>query len=194
MESKEELSQPDKLRDRLPTRQEVLDLLLVCVFPVFTWAILVFIYEAPAYRLRISMSDMFGIFAYSQAVALIESCVVLVFLIFICVAVPRKLFKDKILSQGLIILYSTILCMIPVHFQLYILEALDWNMGIYQLLFLLLILIYALVLLGMSFLIRKYPKVDQAILNFIERSSVLSTLYILIGVFSLAIILFRNII
>ncbi|MBN1146839.1 MAG: hypothetical protein JXA78_06260, partial [Anaerolineales bacterium] len=107
---------------------------------------------------RMLFGDMVGIFAYSQAVALIESLLFWGFLVFVCISLPRKLFKDWFVSQGALMVMGAFILVIPMHYQMSIIEGLQWNMGLYRILVVVWVLLCLAGLIGASMLIRRSPK------------------------------------
>jgi hypothetical protein len=151
-----------------------------------------FLHEVPAYMRRMGMGDMLGIFSYSQAFALIESILVLGALVFVCIELPRRMFKDKFVAQGTIFMFVTFVWIIPVHYQVQILDWLNWNMIIYQVGVLVWIVTFFMAIFGFSFLVRRSEKFEQGINTFVEKLVVLSVMYIVIDIFSFFVVIYRN--
>ena len=184
----------DSVKHRIPTRRELWLLFVAVVFPLNVWSILMFLHESPAYMRRMGVGDMFGIFSYSQAFALIESLVVLGALVFVCIALPRRMFKDKFVAQGTIFMFVTFIWIIPVHYQIQILDKLSWNMAIYQVGVVIWIITFFLAIVGMSLMIRRSQKAEQGANTFVEKLAVLSAIYILIDIVGFIVVIYRNLI
>ena len=97
------------LKERVPTKREAALLFVACVFPTHVWTMLHFLREVPAYLRRMDLVDVLGVLAYTQVFALLESVVLLGLLILISIALPRRLFKDKFVPQGTVLIFTMFL-------------------------------------------------------------------------------------
>lgn len=182
----------DILKQRIPTRPELVTLFLVSVFPVHVWAILMFLHEVPSYLLRMGAWDILGIFSYSQVFAFFESLVVLGAMLFVCLTLPAPLFRVKLVPLGAAFLLLSFVWIAPVHYQVQILTWLNWNMTVYQVGVLLWVVSYFLVIGGAIFLIHRRAGAQKAVEGFVERLVVLSMIYVVVDAFCFLIVVFRN--
>jgi len=183
----------DGVKDRLPGKQDAFLLFTTCVFPIHVWAILIFLNDAPAYIRRMPFGDIAGIFAYTQVIALIESLIFWGFLLFVCISMPRKYFKDWFISQGTLLVLGFFILVIPMHYQMDIIEGLQWNLELYDIMFVVWLLLWLAGLIIMSTLIRRNLIFEKKLVNLVDRIMLLSLLYVLIDVVSFAFVIFRNI-
>lgn len=179
---------------RLPPCQEVKLTFLACVFPVHAWAILIFLSELSAYLRRMDAELVFGVFAYSQAAALIESIIITFVLVLLATLLPGSWLKEKFLPLSTVLVYISALWLIPTDFQKEILQGL--SLGLWGFIFLIWIwfISYILVLSGLWISVRRSASVEKALRAFIERLTVLALFYVAIAVMSIAYLIYRNII
>lgn len=183
----------DSIQDRIPSSEEVQKLFFVCIVPIGAWSVVIFLYELPGYLRRMNLWDALGIFSYSQAIALIESVLILVFLLFVCLALPARFFKKHFIAQGTVIFIWTFVMFIPLQYQSYVLEVkLHFYFLVYYLLEVIWVIAYVSGLLLVSWLLRRYSKFEGLIKDFAARVSTLAGFYIAVGALSFVLILYRN--
>ena len=85
---------------RLPQRGEILSVFGVVVFAVHSWSVRGFLYQAPAYSLYYSIGEMFFVFSYMMAFALLESVLITLLLVVPAVILPSKLLKEGFAYKG----------------------------------------------------------------------------------------------
>ncbi len=179
---------------RIPTKRETILLLMVCVLPIHIRSILIFLYGVPAFLLSSSIWDTIGIFSYVQVFSLLESLLIIAAFIFICISLPKKIFKDKFLVQGTIIVLMTSLWVIPLHYQTQILSSLNWDMRVYQFLATVWIIAFFVVMGFVSKLIHSNQKTENLINKSIERVLPLSMIYIFVDAICFLVIVYRFIV
>lgn len=180
------------LKNRVPTKREVSLLFSACLLLTHTWTILHFLNKVPSYMIRMSLFDLFGVFAYTQVSALLESILLLSFCVCVSIALPIRLFKDKFIAQGTVLLSITFLWGAPAVYHSNIMEWQSWGpiadlmgIGLWS-------ISYVAVICWLFVLIRRKKVFEEGIHAFVERSTVLSTLYLLVDVFSLSVVVCRN--
>jgi len=91
---------------RFPGRKEVWTVFLIAVIPAHVQAILIFLYVLPGLLLRLEGWDIAGVFSYVLAGALLESILLLVLAMTAGLLMPKRVFREKIISasSGFIIL------------------------------------------------------------------------------------------
>ena len=182
----------DVLRQRFPTRPELVTLFLVSAFPLHVWAILMFLYELPSFMRRLDAWDILSIFAYTQAFALFESAVVWAAVVFTCLALPKNLFRVKFVPVGALFLLLSFLWIAPVHFQVTILDRLEWNMSAYNMVVLVWVIFYFVIVGGSIWMAFRSARFESLVNSLVERLTVLSVLYVVVDVIGILIVIGRN--
>jgi hypothetical protein len=180
------------LRGRFPSARETYLLFAACTFPVHIWALLNLFRKVPAYILRLSAQELVGVSAYTLAFALLESLILLIFLIALSATLPSKYFRDRFVAQGAILVLLISSWLIPVHYQRSILVALGVNPTQFLALIFLWVISFAILLSALSYLIRRSSAVESTIVKFVDRLTVLAGLYLLLDVTSVFTIIIRN--
>lgn len=120
------------MRERLPTRHEVLGLFLLCVAGGHSWATLVFFHQLPAYLQQMQLLSALRIFAYTQVFVLGESIVVAAVLILVCIAPPGWLQPGRYMGHGGLLYAAFFLAFLPHQFQASLLQWLAGDKTLYR--------------------------------------------------------------
>jgi hypothetical protein len=88
------------LRRRCPTKRENISLFAVCVFPIYSWAILWFLHRLPSWILFLDLRALLEIFAYVQAFALFESAALFLFVVALSLILPGMAPDHSLVSRG----------------------------------------------------------------------------------------------
>lgn len=175
------------IKSRFASREQLILLFAACVFIIHVWAIISVLREVPAWVLRLNYWDLIGVIAYTQLYALAESIVVFLVLIIIAAILPAKLFRDKLVALGTMVVLITSIWFVFAHYYDHVIRL--W--GIKQ--FLLILLPFFATILVPYLLIQRYQKIADIIVNIAGRIAILSIVYVLISVISIVIIFIRNI-
>jgi hypothetical protein len=181
------------LRDRLPSFRNVLLVFAVCTFPIHVWALLSLFQKVPVYILRLSTSDLIGIVAYTLSFALLESLLLVIFLVLLSMALPARYFRSRFVTQGTVLIAMMSLWLIPVHYQGSILLALDANVTQYMTLIFIWTVSFVTLVALISSMLRRHEWFERSILHFVDRVTVLAILYVFLDLLSVGILLVRNI-
>jgi len=178
------------LKERLPENKRIFLFFSACVFPIHLWAIVQFLREIPSYILWLDWFEIFSVFSYTQAIALLES--ILTFLIFLSIALifPKKLLLDHFPSQISLVLFLTVILIIIYHSfgTLFLVE------GINKLIIVFIFMGYLCIILLPSVLKLDLNRFDSIIMKLLENLSVLSSLYLIISVICSTFTIFRIIV
>ncbi len=155
-----------------------------CVFPVYTWSILMFLRELPAWLLYLSTWDIISVFAYAQTFALLESATILLGLVLWGAILPARLLRDKFVAQGSIGVFLTSGWAIATHIGIVSV----WPSEGF---FLGAVLCLASIG-GFYVLIYRYRRVEEALNSLAERLLVLLYVYVPVSLLSVVIVIFRN--
>jgi len=179
-----------KLKSKLPLRKELLAVFSTEVFITFSWSIYRMFFQVPSWLFYLTLNDILWISAYVVGFALLESALLLGFMVLLSILYPQKHFKSKFVAQStLILLVLTVGAML---YQQNI-GMLKW-WGWLELLIFILAFIASLTLLvlSISFLFDRLARL-KGLLEAVSRSAtVFSLIYIPLGVLGLIVMLFRN--
>jgi hypothetical protein len=141
----------------------------------------------PAWILRLNYWDLFGVIAYTQIYALIESIVVVISLIIIAALLPSKLFRSKFVAIGTIAIIITSIWFILAHYNDEVIRL--W--GFKQ--FVIALLLFLMSLLVPYFIVLRSTNLRNIIDSIVQRIAVLAFVYIMIDILSIVVIIIRNI-
>jgi hypothetical protein len=155
------------------------------VFACFSWTILNFINKLSSFILYFNLGEILAIFAYMMAFALLESLVFTGLVVLISGFLPPSWLKEGFAFKGFII--AIVATITAILFQ----RALRDDFPS-VLMLLTSSVVPLLVIVILIFLIGSMPRVQSLLLNIAERLSILLFLYIPIGVLSLLVVVYRN--
>ncbi len=173
-------------RSRLALNRDIVLVFAAIVFPVYSWSVLQILRLFPSWILRLSLWELVGIIAYTQAYALLESLLILIALVLLSAVLPARFFRKNFVAQGSLLVFLTAGWVIATHhnnqfFPREIRVFLLWS-AIY------------LVSVGVSFiLIRRYERLDQIVNSLVERLTVFLYVYLPISLAAVIIVILRNI-
>jgi hypothetical protein len=72
----------------------------IIVLMTYSWTILWFLYRFPSWRIFLTAWEILGALAFSLAMALVESVVVLCIPVVLCLILPRPWFRDVFVARG----------------------------------------------------------------------------------------------
>ncbi len=179
-----------KLKSKLPLRKELLAVFSTAVFITFSWSIYRMFFQVPSWLFYLTLNDILWISAYVVGFALLESALLLGFMVLLSILYPHKHFKSKFVAQStLILLVLTVGAML---YQQNI-GMLKW-WGWLELLIFILAFIASLTLLvlSFSFLFDRLARLKGLLEAVADRLTVFSLIYIPLGVLGLIVMLFRN--
>jgi len=173
------------ISSRLPSRDKIIPVYAVIVVMVYTWTILRYYYNIPAWLGFLNLGDLLGIYAYSTATNFLESLVVLAGIILFSMVLPRRLFLDAFVARGsaLAILVLALMMTIAEQFntkQFYPAELIRWTPAIMAAI---LVVVY---FLGNVVFLRK------AIEFIADRAIIFLYITIPVSVLAILVVLLRN--
>jgi hypothetical protein len=143
--------------------------------------------EIPGWMMRLTISDLVGAVAYTQAFALIESVLVTTLLVVAALALPRGWLAERFVSHGSLIVVAGAVWMVALQFFYEYVR--QWG-AVHFLLW----AVPGLLSLAIPYyLIRRHARLDGWVRNAIQRVAVLSFVYATLGLVSLLIVIARNI-
>jgi hypothetical protein len=176
---------------RIPGKAQLFPVFSVIVFFVFTWALYRISDQVPSWLGYLSWWNVVTLLLYILASALVESIMLLGFVLFICLVFPARFFKDIFIAQGTAIVVILSLVALLMQYNTGIIYSLELRqLIVFSLLFLVALL--AIVLL-LAFLLRRFSRSRTFLESLATRMVVFGYCYTLIGFISLTVVLVRNI-
>jgi hypothetical protein len=172
--------------DRLPSRDQVISQFASCVFLVYTWTIFSFLYKLPGWLMFLNLSEVLGVFSYALASALVESLLILLFLVALAVLLPKPWFGDRFVAQGTVL--AVVLSFWSVVFQFIYASTPRWDTSKMLLWFLLLLLSTPIA----GFLVHRLERFGGLVNAFADRLTLFLYVYVPMGLLGLAIVAVRN--
>ena len=177
------------MKDRLPSRHDVVQVFAVLWFIVAGWTLNRFFCQISSWSNFLDVGTLAGIFAYRIAASFFESLIVLTFLLVLCLAFPPAYLKENFNAKGT--LFVLILCgSLFVFWKLFNARSPGVVMVDYATLWLMCSMAAALLIAYFSVRIKK---VSDVICWISDRMTVFLYLLVPMAGVSLVIILVRNI-
>ncbi|MFW6042503.1 MAG: hypothetical protein ACOC9C_02350 [Chloroflexota bacterium] len=173
-------------RERLVSRKEMWLLLAVAALPIYSWSIFFFLERFTGWLYYLTVWEIAGIFAYTQAFALVESLLVVAGVVLVALVLPRRLLRADLVPMGTAIILLSALWAIVAQYNDHILRELSLPM------LLLWVGIYALSIVAAWFLLYRSRRAKQLMTRVAERVSILLYLYLPLSLLCLVIVLLRN--
>lgn len=85
---------------RLPESQSVLQVYAVIAVMLSAWTITAFLRKLPSWLLTLNIGEIFAVFSYSMVVNLLESLMVLVLVLVLCVLLPARFLREDFTVRG----------------------------------------------------------------------------------------------
>ena len=173
------------IRNRLPRRQEIIAVFGVVVFVCHSWTLLGFFNKLSSFLLYFTPSEIFSIFSYMMSVALLESIAVTILLVLLSILLPSSWFRDGFAYKGFVIV--VIATAASILFQKFLPDEFPSTLMLAVFTIVPLALIATLILVNRSF-----PRLQNIFLDIQDRFSIMLYIFVPIGILSLAVVLFRN--
>jgi len=179
-----------KLKSKLPLRKELMAVFSTAVFITFSWSIYRMFFQVPSWVFYLTLNDILWISAYVVGFALLESTLLLGFMVLLSILYPEKHFKSKFVAQSTLTLL--VLTVGALLYQQNI-GMLKWWGWLELLIFILAsIASLTLLVLSLSFLFDRLARLKVLIESIADRLTVFSLIYIPLGVLGLVVMIFRN--
>lgn len=179
-----------KLRARFPAKQQVFPVFSVIVFSVFSWTLYREFFQVPSWLKYMSLGDILVITAYILAFALIESLVVLGFLLLLSLIFPTIHFRDKFISQGctlvLVASLGALLLQENINdfYHLKIRELVSYPLAA--------LVGMAILIFLLSFVFERIRVLSRLIQIIADRMTIFAYIYVPLGLLALALVILRN--
>jgi hypothetical protein len=158
------------------------------VFLIYSWAIRGFLYQLSSLRLYHTLGEIFAVFSYLMAFALLETLVTIGILIFIGFILPGNWIREGFAYKGFITTLVTGIAMILLNNYLFSLNhAMPPKNVIYLSTGITFILLISLILL-----FQNIPTLQKVLLAIQERMQIFIYFYIPLGILGLTVVVLRN--
>ena len=158
------------------------------VFVIYSWSIRGFLYQFSSLRLYHTLGEIFGVFSYLMAFALVESLVMMVGLIAIGFILPRKWFREGFAYKGFITTLVAGIAMIRLHYYLF---SLNYAMPPMNVIYLGTGIVIVL-LISLLWFFHNTPQLQKFLLALQERLQIFIYFYIPLGILGLLVVVLRN--
>lgn len=177
--------------------KEVAGIFSCVVFCVYSWLLLIFFWDLPAFLFYLGVGDIIGYLAYQFTFALGESILVTLFVAGLLYLIPSKRIRSNIAIAGSLMVFSfavsaiifkglgDIAAWLANTFSMNRFNAVQISVNIW---------VFSMIALPiLSIGLANKSKVARFIRNFIDNLYVLVALYTTLSVLSMAIVIYRNI-
>jgi hypothetical protein len=176
---------------RLPRARDVLYVLAAGAFPIHLRAILVVLRYVPAWAMRMNGWELAATVAYTQALALFDSLLVLGCLVLVSAILPARWFREKFLAVGSMAALATAFWAMSVP-VLVVFATQTWGVRTWPA-WLAATAAYLGLVAVLSHVIRHRKRAEDLAASLAGRLVVISYLYLLVGVLGLLIVIIRNV-
>lgn len=162
------------------------------LFIVFSWAIFRMLFQIPSWIMSHSKSGIFFLASYVFSFALLESVLLFTFLLLICFILPQRIFRERFVAQGSLVILACTAWALFLQFQG---EALT-KIGLSELTTWIIVFFLSLLLITLVsyFLFKKYNRIQSALEALADRMTVFAWIYVPVGLVSITIVIIRNIV
>src|SRR6266498_4258726 len=88
---------------RLPESQSVLQVYAVIAVMFSAWTIPAFLWKLPTWMLTLNLGEIFTVFSYAMFTNFVESLIVLLPLLAVCILLPPHILRDHFAVRGTIL-------------------------------------------------------------------------------------------
>jgi hypothetical protein len=173
-----------KIWKRFPVTGDARAVFGVAVLACYSWLLRGFFEKLPSFMLYFRVGDLLAIFAYMMTVALLESLLVTGFLAAAAAVLPQAWLKNGFSYKGFILVAVGALAMLRFQKgltnQFPALEYFYINLGIPLLL-----------AIGLMLVVCRFPRLQSILLDLLDRISILSYIYVPVGIISLLVVIVR---
>ena len=170
---------------RLPVFHDVISVYAVIASMLFAWSLLLFLWYLPSWLHFMTLGDIIAVFSYVMASSFFESLAFLLFLLFLCFSLPPAYLRNEFVARGT----SLTLCvigLIMIYFRVN-------NAAIASILFSRSGIGLVLAAVAVSLLLTKIHRVRWALISLSDRLIIFLYIVIPLALFSLLVIIIRNI-
>ena len=167
------------------------------VFCTYSWSMLIFFWDVPSFLLRYNTGEIISYLAYQFMFALLESTIVTIFVTVIGFIFPAKFLRNKFRATGTALVFA--FAINAIYFK-HILDIVNWVTDILSIDTLITIQIVTgiwavcLVVLPIGLVMAsKRERVEKIVNQFVDRLSILVSIYLFLSLLGILLIIVRNI-
>lgn len=180
----------EKIKERIPSRNELLPVFSLIIFIDFSWTLYRMFWQVPSWLYYMNFWGVLTLAAYALAFALLESTIILGCVLFLSLVFPVRHFRAKFVQQGSVVVL--LLSVIAVALQRKIGLIYDQELEILLAFSLISLAGVCISIFIFSYIFEHFGIISRLIASFAERMVVFSYLYVPLSLVSLAIVLVRN--
>lgn len=173
------------IRNRLPSRSEIIAVFSVAVFACHSWTMLGFFNKLSSFILYFTIGEILSIFAYMMSVALLESIAVTILLVLLSVILPPSWLREGFAYKGFVII--AIVTAASILFQKFLPD--DYPSTLMLAVSAIVPIVLIVVLIAIS---QAFPRLRSLLLDIQDRISIILYIYVPIGILSLIVVFIRN--
>ena len=173
------------IRNRLPSRSEIIAVFSVAVFACHSWTMLGFFNKLSSFLLYFTIGEILSIFAYMMSVALLESIAVTILLVLLSVILPPSWLREGFAYKGFVII--AIVTAASILFQKFLPD--DYPSTLMLAVSAIVPIVLIVVLIAIS---QAFPRLRSLLLDIQDRISIILYIYVPIGILSLIVVFIRN--
>lgn len=91
------------MRKRLPEVQSIVQVYAVIAVMFAGWTITAFLWKLSAWLLLLNIGEILTIFSYAMATNFLESMIILLLLLIVCILLPARVLRDEFVVRGTIL-------------------------------------------------------------------------------------------
>ena len=91
------------MRKRLPEVQSIVQVYAVIAVMFAGWTITAFLWKLSAWLLLLNIGEILTIFSYAMATNFLESMIILLLLLIVCILLPANVLRDEFVVRGTIL-------------------------------------------------------------------------------------------
>ncbi len=173
-------------KGRLASREDLFYAYVACSLPIFLWAFYKLFRDTPAWILRMSVLDILSVLAYSLAISVLESLIIWGLFVLLGFLLPEARFRRKFVP--LVMAITLVSAIWAVNAQFNYAEVFDWSFS--EALPWLVLSIFTIIV-GYLLVLRS-DRLANLIYKLVKGLSVLTSVYIILGLIGIVVVIFRN--
>jgi len=173
------------IKMRFPKRSDMLAVFGVVVFVSYSWSLLGFLNKLSSFLLHFTLGEISNIFTFMMAFTLVESLAVTSVLVLLAAVLPSSWLRDGFALKGFVIVL--IATATSILFQ----RSLEDDYPS-TLLLVAVTLVPVVGTVAVLAVLRSMPKVRNILANIQDRILIMLFIYVPIGLLSLAVVMYRN--
>jgi hypothetical protein len=173
------------LAKRMPTSQQLVPVYGVIVLIVYGWTIYWYLWKLPSWLYFLTLGEMAVAFAYAMVVNFLESILVLIVPVLLCLLLPSRWFRDQFVAQGTALVICSLAALIKYLGVIITLQAIPAEMGVSALL-----VIVGIV--SVVFLVGRIGFLRNMVSEIANRTTIFLYVFLPISAISILVVVGRN--